>query len=139
MPLMIRGEAGRGQDQRRRRARRVRRAGNRDAYVGLFQRRGVIDAVAGHADDQAALLQSLDDGVFMLREDARETIRRLDLRRDIGRDDPLRGVAGEKVRRRQNIRAEAELAGDLSCDRDIVPGHHLDPDAIGFGAADRLL
>jgi len=96
----------RGQDEGRGRARGVGRAGYGDPYIGLLQRRRVVDAVAGHADDEAALLQRLDDRIFMLRKDAGETVRRLDFRRDVRRDDALGRVAGEKVRRRLNIDAE---------------------------------
>ena len=51
-----------------RRARRVCRAGNGDAAVGLFQRGSVVHAVAGHADDVAALLQHVDDVELVLGE-----------------------------------------------------------------------
>ena len=54
-------QAGRHQHDGRRRARRVGRARNGDAAVGLLQRGSVVHPVAGHADDVAALLQDVDD------------------------------------------------------------------------------
>jgi hypothetical protein len=74
-----RGKAGRGQDQRRRRARGIRGAGDRDAYIGLFQSRRVVDTISRHANDLAALLQGLDDSVFVLGEDPRESVCRIDM------------------------------------------------------------
>ncbi|EXI66264.1 MAG: hypothetical protein AW07_04610 [Candidatus Accumulibacter sp. SK-11] len=43
-----------------------------DADVGGFQRRGIIDAVAGHRDDMAARLQGLDDAQLVFGRDAGE-------------------------------------------------------------------
>ena len=67
-------QAGRHQHDGRRRARRVRRARNGDAAVGLLQRRGVVHAVAGHADDVAALLQDIDDVELVFGEDLGEAV-----------------------------------------------------------------
>ena len=41
-----------------------------NADIGALESRSVIDAVAGHGDDVALLLQSLDDLELMLRRDA---------------------------------------------------------------------
>ena len=71
-------QAGRHQHDGRRRARRVGRARNGDAAVGLLQRGGVIHPVAGHADDVAALLQDIDDVELVFGEDLGETVGLLD-------------------------------------------------------------
>ena len=44
------------------------------ADVRLLQRRGVVDAVAEHRDDLAALLQRLDDQQLVLRRDPAEGV-----------------------------------------------------------------
>ncbi len=114
-------------------------AGNGDADVGLLQRQRVVDAVAGHADDVAALLQRLDDGVLVLRKHLREAFRPLDVGGDLRRDVPLGQVAGEQVGRPLDVGPEAELGGDLLGDGDVVAGDHLDRDSVFDGARDRLL
>ena len=50
-------EAGRGQDQGGGAARGIGGAADGDAAIGLAQGRRIVDAVAGHRDDVAALLQ----------------------------------------------------------------------------------
>ena len=55
--------------------------GDGDAAVGLLQRGGVVDAVAGHADDVAALLEDVDDVELVLGEDLGEAVGVLDGRR----------------------------------------------------------
>ena len=59
-------------------ARRVGRAGDGDAAVGLLQRGSVVHAVAGHADDVAALLQDVDDVELVLGEHLGEAVGLLD-------------------------------------------------------------
>ena len=44
----------------------------------------IVDAVAGHRDDMAALLQALDDLVFVLREHPAEAVGALDRVGDVG-------------------------------------------------------
>jgi hypothetical protein len=39
-----------------------------DADIGGGQRRGVVDAVAGHGDDPAGLLQLCDHGALLIRQ-----------------------------------------------------------------------
>ena len=129
-------EAGGGQDQRGSRAGGIRRAGDGDADVGLLQGGRVVHAVAGHADDQAALLHRLDDRVLVLGEDPRESVGGLDACGGIQRDLPLGDVAHEQVGRRLDVDAEPELARDLAGDRHIVAGHHLDLHAVLAGAPD---
>ena len=72
---------------------------HRDPDVGGGERRGVVDAVAGHGDDTAFLPQPFDCLAFVLRQNFR-----LDFR-------------------------NAELAPHGLCSRPIVAGEHHDPDA----------
>ena len=55
-----------------------RGAGDGDAGVGLLQGRGVVDPVAHHAHDVAALLQHIDDVILMLGVDLGEAVDPLD-------------------------------------------------------------
>ena len=71
-------QSGRGQDQRGGAAGGVGRAADGHAAIGLFQRRSVVDAVAGHRHDMAALLQRLDDLELVLREYASKSVRLFD-------------------------------------------------------------
>ena len=64
----------RGQHEIGRGARRVGRAADSDADVGLLQRRRVVHAVAGHADDVAGALQRLDDLELVLGKHPREAV-----------------------------------------------------------------
>ena len=72
-------EAGRHQHNVRRRARRVGRAVHGDADVGLLERGRVVDAVARHADREAALLQHVDDRELVLGHHLREAVGVLDV------------------------------------------------------------
>ncbi len=124
---------GRGQHEVGGGARRVGRAADGDADVGLFQRRRIVDAVAGHADDVAGALEDLDDLELVLGEDAGEAVR----------GDDARGVRigasfGEGVRRHHYLSAEAQFSGGLRGDRLVVAGHHLDVDAHRARRGDRL-
>ena len=75
-------EAGRQQHDGRRRTSRIRRAGNGDAAVRFLQRRSVVHAVAGHADDVAALLQNFHNVEFVFRKYLSEAVRFFDGLRD---------------------------------------------------------
>ena len=68
------GQSRSNQNNGRRRARRIRGAGHRDAAVGFLQCGRVIDSVAGHADDVAALLQILNNVILVFREHLREAV-----------------------------------------------------------------
>ncbi len=93
----------------------------------FFSAGRVVHAVAGHADDVAALLQHLDDVVLVLGEDLREAVGLLD-RSD--RAAPPRGAwCRSKHAGVENVGAQAELAGDLLGDGELVAGDHLDVDA----------
>ena len=81
---MITDRPGHQHDSRGR-PRRIRRAGDGDAAIGLLQRRGVVHPIAGHADDVAALLQDIDNVEFVFRKDLGEAIRLLDRFRQLRR------------------------------------------------------
>ena len=100
--------------------------GHGDAAVGLFQRGGVVDPVAGHPDDVAALLQHVDDVVFVLGEDLGETVGGLDRlahrRRFALLDIPEAGGV-------EDVGAQPDLGGGFLGDGQRITGHHLDGDA----------
>ena len=79
---------------------------HRDADVGLRQRGRVVDAVAGHRDDAAFRLQSLDDRGFFR-------------------------PAGPRLRPRR-CRAVAATASAVVA---VVAGQHDDPEALGVQRA----
>ena len=131
-------KARRGQDQGRGTARGIGRPAHRDAAIGLPKGRRVVHPVAGHRDDMAALLQGLDDFVFVLRKHPAEAVGALDR----GRRSPARSLVVavlEHVACDHKLVAHAELLGDLVADRDIVAGHHLDVEAELLGLRDRGL
>jgi hypothetical protein len=127
------GETGRGQHKIARGARGVGRAADGDAHVGLFQRRRVVDPVAGHADDVAGTLKDLDDPELVLGENAREAV---------GGDDPrrvrVRLPVGEDLLRDHDLAAEPELARNLRGNRLMVAGHHLNVDPHRASRRNRL-
>ena len=59
---------------------------HRHPDVRLLQRRGVVDAVAEHRDDLAALLQRLDDQQLVLRRDPAEGVHIGDAAGELRRD-----------------------------------------------------
>ena len=118
------------------RARRVGRAGNGDAAVGLLQRRGIVHAVAGHADDVAVLLQDLDDVEFVLGEHLGEAVGMLDGLGHAGVSCCF-GVA--KAAGIENVCAHAEFLGGFLGDGQRIAGHHLDLDAHLSGGRDGRL
>ncbi len=67
-------QPGRGQNQRGSAARGIGGATHGNAAIGLAERRRIVDAVARHRNDVAALLQALDDFVLVLREDPAEAV-----------------------------------------------------------------
>ena len=69
-----RRQAGLGEHDVRRAARRIRRALDGDADVGLAECGSVVGAVAGHRRQVALGLQRLDDLELVLRKDAREAV-----------------------------------------------------------------
>jgi hypothetical protein len=86
-----------------------------------------------------ARLQRFDNGVFVLGEDAGEAIGPLDRFDDLRRDVVGVHVLWERVRRGDDVRAHAELAGGFDGDGGVVAGHHLDPDAFLVRHVDRRL
>mmetsp|Transcript_33175 Transcript_33175/g.80582 ORF Transcript_33175/g.80582 Transcript_33175/m.80582 type:complete len:476 (+) Transcript_33175:145-1572(+) len=73
-------EPGLGQDDVGRGPRSVRGAFDSDPDLGLLERRGVVDTVAGHPDDLPGGLEDLNDLVLVFGED---------LRKSVGRDDDV--------------------------------------------------
>ncbi len=57
---------------------------HRDTDVGPLQGGGVVDAVTGHGDDVALLLQVLDQAHLVLRRDARDHADAVDLLVELG-------------------------------------------------------
>ena len=79
-----------------------------DADIGRRERRGVVDAVAGHGDDMALALQPGDR-----------------LRLAFGRDSGLEGV-------------DAEPGCDRRGGRAVVAGQHHDMEALGLERRERF-
>jgi hypothetical protein len=101
-----------------------------------LERRGVVHAVAGHADDVAGLLQHIDDVELVLREDLGEAVRLLDRRRK-GRGLMTLGIA--EAAGVEDVRSHPQLLGGFPGDGDRIAGHHLDADAHLAGGCDRRL
>ena len=139
MALTMVERPGRRQDQRRGAARCIGCSADRDAAVGLAERRSVVDPVAGHGDDVTEFLQALHDLVFVLGEHPAEAVGALDLAGDVGRDRRRARSVLEEIARDDEMVAHAELLGDLVADRDVVAGHHLDGEAELLGLGDGLL
>ena len=84
----------------------------------------------------SALLQQLHDAVLVFGEHLAEPVRALD---EIGQVR-IGGLTGCRVECRggQDVITEADLAGDLRADGDLVPGHHLHPDTELPGSGDGI-
>ena len=89
----------------------------------------VIDAVAGHRDDVADRLKRFDDLIFVLREHSAETVGALHRFDDAARQCVGLRAAFEDVACDEQMRAHAELGGDLVADGDVIASHHLDVEA----------
>ena len=108
-------------------------APHRDADVGGLDGGRVVDAVAGHRDDVALLLQRVGQQHLVLRCDPPDHADVVDpgqpfgfrQRREVGAENGLTG--------------DPELLGDRGTGRDVVAGHHPDPDVRGLGPGDRSL
>ncbi len=130
------GQTGRGENQVGGRARRVGGARNSDADIGLLERRGVVDTVAGHCHQVAALLQGLDDGILVLGEHLGETVGSLYALGRIRRRTPV--LAIEQRSGRLDVFPQTEPGGDLTGDSGIVTGDHLYRNTVALGLADSL-
>ena len=129
-------QAGRHQHDGGRRACRVRRAGNGDAAVGLLQRRGVVHAVAGHADDVAALLQIIDDVELVFGEDLGEAVGVLD---GLGYRRRLLLLFVTQAAGIKDVGAHPKFLGGFLGDGQSIAGHHFDLHAQVFGGRDGRL
>ncbi len=98
-------------------------AAHRDADLRLFERRCVVDAVAGHAHDVTGRLQALDDEELVLGEHLGKTSAG-----EIGRRARCILVCGVPLRGQFDL-AEAEHTRDLARDRESVARQHQDLDA----------
>ncbi|KAJ6439395.1 LOW QUALITY PROTEIN: fungal specific transcription factor [Purpureocillium lavendulum] len=127
-------EAGGEEDNVGRRLGRLRRALDGDAAVGLLERGRVVDAIAGHGGEMAALLQHLDDGVLVLGVDLGEAVGAL--------DKVVLDAAGEpavdELLRVVDLGAEGQHLARLLGDGDGVAGEHLDGHAQVRGLDDGL-
>ena len=98
-----------------------------DPDVGLLERRGVVDAVAGHGHDLAPGLQRLDQAELLLRRHAREHVGA------VGELDELRVVDGGHLGAGDGAvfgaGGDADVAGDRRRRRGVVAGDHLHADA----------
>ena len=98
-------EARRGQHQVGGGAGGVGRAADRDADVGLLERRRVVDPVAGHADDVTLRLQRLDDPELVLGQNHRDAVGGLDPGGDVA--SPAGTVERSRPPRRYRCRDRA--------------------------------
>ena len=131
-----RGEVVVGERHRGRLFRHIR-AGNahRDADVSLLERRSVVDAVAGHRDRVAVLLERADDAQLVRRRHARVNLDLLDLLLELGVPHPLELRAGDGPPGGE----DAELAGDGPGSEGMVAGDHHRPDAGALARQHGLL
>ena len=93
-------------------------AAHGDADVGGLDRRSVVDAVAGHRDDVALLLQRLGEEHLVLGSDAADDADRVDPVESL-----LLGESGE-VGAEDRLAGDAELLGDRGAGDDVVPCDH---------------
>ena len=92
-----------------------------DADVGLLERRGVVDPVAGHRDDVAVLLQGGDDAQLVRGRDAGVDLDLLDLALERRVVDRVQLRAGDHAAGLE----QAQLAGDgLRGERMVAGDHH---------------
>ena len=118
-------------DNIRRSLRRLSRALNSNATVGFLKRRRVIHAIARHGRQMAALLEHLDDLVFVLGKDLGEAVRLLD-------QVVLRGAAQAAVDQLVGVvhlGAEREHLARFFRDGDCIAREHFyaEPEDLGFG------
>ena len=108
----------------------LRAAAHGDADVGLLQRGGVVDGVAGHRHDLAGLLHQPGEADLVLGGDAAEDVQLRELL-----DHLLVAEVGE-VGAGDHPRSEAELVGDRPGGHGVVTGDHPDVDPGVVGDAD---
>ena len=101
------------------------------ADVGGLQRRGVVDAVAGHRDHVALLLEQPDQADLVLGRHPRDHPDLVELAQELLVAHRGELGAGDRPA------LDAELAGDRGGRRGVVAGDHPDPDpgvvALGDG------
>ena len=119
---MITERPGGHQHDRRGGAGGVGRARDGDPAVGLLQRGGVVDAVAGHPDDVPLFLEDVDDVELVLGEDLGEAVGVLDRR---GHRFGLVTLCVAETAGVEDVGAQPQLLGGLLGDRERVAGDHL--------------
>ncbi len=130
------GQPRRGENERGGRACRVGGARDGDAHIGLFQRGGIVDAVAGHGHAMPRVLQRLDDAVFVFGEDLGEAVGGIDL---VGQTHARLLLVGvEYIARGHDLRADTELPADFAGNRHVVAGDHLYRQSVAAGVGDGL-
>ncbi len=107
---------------------------HRDADVGGLQRGHVVDAVAGHRDDLAGLLEAAHERQLLRRRRAGDHVDLAQCRAEPARDARLDVVAGDDRRRPV---PEADLARHRPRGQGVVAGHHDRVDARLAGRPER--
>jgi hypothetical protein len=103
----------------------------------VFQRRCVVDPVAGDGDDLALVLERLDDPHLLLGGDAgEEDLGRIECQLQLCRRHQAQLLAVDDHRRLAHD--QADLAGNRQRGARVVAGDHDDPDAGFLAARDRL-
>ena len=105
-----------------------------DAHVGLTQRRGVVNAVTGHPDHFAAILQRLDQTQFMLRTGTGENIKLHRRLRQLGIIHMLKLIAGHRLA----AVGDPQHLPDAHRRLRVVAGDHLHADPGGLAGVDRV-
>jgi hypothetical protein len=103
--------------------------------ISLLQRGGVVDTVTSHGNEVATLLENLDNGVLVLREDFGETVSSLDEIVDLGTRH-VTTTTETKALSVVNVGAKTELAGSLTGNTDSVTSQHLDGETKALGLVD---
>ncbi len=107
---------------------------HRDADVGFLQRWCVVDAVAGHGDDVAVLLQRLHDAQLVVRRHARVHRRRA---HSGGERRIVHGIELDSGERLSASSHDAEVGSDANCGPRVITGDHEDANARAMRVADR--
>ena len=98
-------------------------AAHGDADVGLLERGGIVDRVAGHGDDLARLLHESGEADLVLGRDPAEDVELREPFDHLGVGQLLQIGAGD------DARTEPELVGDRPRGHGVVAGDHPDVDA----------
>jgi hypothetical protein len=103
--------------------------------IGLLQRGSVVDTVTSHGNEVATLLQNLDDGVLVLREDLGETIGSLNEIVNL-RTGHVTTTAKTEALSVVDVGTKTELTRSLTGNTDSVTSKHLDGETKALGLVD---